>query len=91
MSQLFQTLRFRKSVKNDGTATPGDTNDEEEKKMAAESLKEGDTCSLVLPSVLKHPKVFVLLKIPNWVFLNLCYKKVVTPLLPFLHVLGIFV
>ena len=76
MSQLFQTLRQRRSVKNDTLFTSDGPDDNKgnfvlvifddqnfklsffsEKKEAADSLKDGETVSLVLPSMMQNPKV----------------------------------
>ena len=55
-----------------------DGNDEEEKRIAAETLKEGDTCSLVLPSVLKQPNVLELDRIlRDWVNEVLAKERII--------------
>jgi len=79
MSQVFRTLRFRKSNKNNTFNPDGqDTNDEHERNMAAESLKEGETCSIVLPSTKNDPKVIELdTVLKDWVNETLASERII--------------
>jgi len=79
MSQVFRTLRFRKSNKNNTFSHDGqDTSDEHERNMAAESLKEGETCSIVLPSTKNDPKVIELDSVlKDWVNETLASERII--------------
>lgn len=75
MSQLFKTLRSRRSVTRSGAtqephhqtaSSSGD--DQREKQEAADSLKDGEMVSLVLPSMMNAPKVKELARVlKDWV------------------------
>ena len=70
MSQLFKTLRSRRSVTRTQephtAASNGD--DQREKQETADSLKDGETVSLVLPSMMNASTVKELARVlKDWV------------------------